>query len=242
MKLKTVSIKVAAIAGLILLNTSCAAFFDTLFVNAGATVANQAIDEEYSPDGESIVPLQASSAAIPQNQNATSRNSITSATSGPFGGESQDAILGYFAGVGTTFPLNSKLAVRSELRFTKKGSETEINAMSSNTTRLSYIDIPLQLEYRIKPKWSIHGGLQPSILLGANMKREMNGETSNRNVKDFYRTFDLAGTVGLGYDFNKNIGVRLGYDLGLINVEEQADFQKVFNRSIRLGLQYTLNN
>ncbi len=242
MKLKTVSIKVVAIAGLILLNTSCAAFFDSLFVNGGVNLANQTIDDEYSPDGETITPLLASSAAISQNQNATSRNSITGATSGPFSGESQDAILGYFAGVGTTFPINSKLAVRPELRFTKKGSKTEINAIASNTTRLSYIDIPLQLEYRIKPKWSLHGGVQPSILLGANMKSEINGESSSRSVKDFYRTFDLAGTLGLGYDFNKNIGVRLGYDLGLINVEEQPDFQKVHNRSIRLGLQYTFKD
>ena len=242
MKLKTVSSKVVLLGGLILLNTSCATFFDTLFVNGGVNVANQSIDNEYSPDGESIASLQVSSEQHVQDQNGISGNLVASATSGPFSGESQDAILGYFAGVGTTIPLSSKLAARSELRFTRKGSKTEINANASNTTRLSYIDVPLQLEYRIKPKWSILGGLQPSILLGANMKSEVNGESSSRSVKDFYRTFDLAGTVGLGYDFNKNIGIRLGYDLGLLNVEEQADFQKVYNRSIRLGVQYTLKN
>ncbi len=242
MKLKNVAIKVALIAGLVLLNTGCASLFDALFVNAGVNVSNQTIDNEYSPYDETIIPLQASSEQIYQDQSPLSGNATVSAASGPFGGESQEAILGYFAGIGTTIPLHSKLSVKPEVRFTRKGSKTEINAIASNTTRLSYIDIPLQLEYRIRPKWSVHGGLQPSLLLGANMKSEVNGESSSRSVKDFYRTFDLSGTVGLGYDFNKNIGVRLGYDLGLLNVEEQADFRNVYNRSIRLGLQYTLKN
>ncbi len=242
MKLKTVSIKLVLLGGLIFLNTSCAALFDTLFVNAGANVTNQTLDYEYSPNEDSGVPLQASIKQPSEGQNSISSNSITSAASGPFGGESQDAILGYFVGVGTNIPLNENLSAKSELRFTKKGSKTEINAIGSSTTRLSYIDIPLQLEYRIKPKWSVHGGLQPSLLLGANMDSEINGASSSRSVKEFYRTFDLAGTLGIGYDFNKNIGVRLGYDLGLLNVEEQADFQKVYNRSIRLGVQYTLKN
>ncbi len=240
MKSKTVSIRVIPMLGLIVLNTSCAAVFDTLFVNGGTNVSNQSVDNEYSPYGESIVPLEASSEQVSEGQNPIASNARASSSSGPFSGESQEAIIGYFVGVGTTIPLNSKLSVKPELRFTKKGSKTEINAMASNTTRLSYIDIPLQLEYHLQPKWSIHGGLQPSFLLGATMKSEVNGESSSRSVKDFYRTFDLAGTVGLGYDFNKNIGIRLGYDLGLLNVEEQADFQKVYNRSIRLGFQYTL--
>ena len=233
MNVKKGFIKAMLCTFILAITSSCATVFDVVFVNAGITSSNQTINSEYSPDVESSVPLKTSA------ENSAEIESVN-ASSVPFGGESQDAILGYFAGVGANIPLNPNLSARTEMRFSKKGSKTEINNIASNTTRLSYIDIPLILQYQIVPKLSIQGGLQPSFLLSANMESEVNGESSDRSVRDIYNGFDLAATLGVSYNINKNLSVQLGYDLGLLNVERQADFREVGNRAIWFGLQYNL--
>ena len=224
--------KASLTATLLLLINSCGTVYDVVFVNAGPSSSNQTINTSYSPDGESIVPFKVSTASIQLNESTNA--------SIPFGGESQDAILGYFVGIGANIPLKDNLSARTEFRFSKRGSKTDINNIASNTTRLSYIDVPFELQYRFSPKWTVQGGLQPSLLLAANMKSEVNEESFDRSVKDNYKGFDVAATLGLGYDITNNVKVSLGYDLGLLNIEKQADFREVGNRSIRLGLQYTI--
>nr|WP_299340155.1 porin family protein [Allomuricauda sp.] len=232
--------------GMASLNTGCEIFYKSLYVEGGPNVANQVVKSRYSPDEASIAEVKAqrpTNALIQKDGlNDSNPESSSLAASGLFGGDSQDAIPGFFIGAGVTTPINSNLSARSGLRFSTKGSETDISGIGSNKTRLSYIDVPVQLQYLIKSKFAVQMGLQPSFLLDAEMESEVNGETVRSDAKDIYKGFDLALTLGAGYNFNNGLSIQLGYDHGFINVDEQSSYRDVNNRVLRLGLLYTLKN
>ncbi|UOY08959.1 PorT family protein [Muricauda sp. SCSIO 64092] len=230
------------VVGFLALYVSCASIFGSLSVEAGPNLGTRAVDREYSPYDDAPQLQGRCEDCVEGQHQATASSSIAGAGSASsfFGGGSEEAIPGFFIGASLDTPLNSKLSAQTGLRFSTKGSKTTIDNLGSIKTRLTYIDIPLQLRYPIRPKFTVQGGLQPSILLGANEKSEVNGDTTEQDVKDNYKGFDLAATLGVGYIFNDNLSVQLGYDHGFLNLEEQQGFGDVKNRVIRLGVLYTL--
>lgn len=223
-------IRVFILFGIVALNQSCAGFFDPFYLEGGGNLANQKVGDEYNPNPGDYDSYAASRSEVSTDveQKSTSDNA-----------ESQTAIPGFFVGVHASKDINDKLLATGGVRFSTKGSETEISSVWSHKTRMSYIDVPLELQYHILPKFSVHGGVLPSFLVGAERTTEFEGESVETDVMDNYNSFDLAGTIGAGYHFGDHFSLHFSYDHGLLDISN-LDYLSVKNRAFRLGLRYKI--
>ncbi len=159
------------------------------------------------------------------------------------------ALLGPQVGVTVFSPINERLSMEGGLRYAGKGTKTsfdgsdgEENYSYSDKTRLNYLDVPLLARYQVgQGGFSVYAGVQPSLLLSAKRKSEGSGtESQTTDVKDSYKSLDMAGSVGVGYAFGNGLRLNAGYDHGFANIANNDAFgaAKIRNRSFKLTLGY----
>lgn len=152
--------------------------------------------------------------------------------------------LSYSVGAGVNLPIAERLSLESGLLLSGKGNKTKTgtgNSTFETKLKLNYIDIPLLARYELGAGgFNVFGGLQPSILLSAKNKFETNGNSETVNVKDQYKTLDVAASIGVGYNFDNGIGLNLGYDHGLTKINNSEHSLDIKNRMLKLGISYVI--
>lgn len=156
-------------------------------------------------------------------------------------------VTGYSLGASGNTRINEEVDVEIGLNFSKRGNknqyrppqegEFEYNEVTQETF-MSYIDLPVLIRYEPLNKFHLYGGLQPSFLLGA--KSKFDGTQQKINVMDNFKTLDLSGNLGVGYDLSNKYGVRMFYRHGLTNINaiETSGLGSIKNRSLDLKVYY----
>jgi len=167
---------------------------------------------------------------------------------GEYGNSSGESTIGFQLGVDFIIPVNDQVSAETGLRLARKGSKSSFGDADysfEDKVLSTYVDIPLLARYKIGQKgFSVYGGLQPSVLLGAKRKSKVDGSSSSQKVTDQYKTLDLAGSIGVGYQLDNGIKLNLGYDHGFVNISKNNDFggSKINNRTFKLMVGYVLPN
>lgn len=93
--------------------------------------------------------------------------------------------------------------------------------------------------YELTDDRKVFGGLGPYFAYGIGGKIKGDGFSEKAFDKDFgFKRFDVGLTFTAGYKFNKKWSVRLAYDLGLANIEQDS-FDKAKNRCFSLNIGYS---
>ena len=138
------------------------------------------------------------------------------------GGNDPDGKTGVHVGVlgSTAVNVDETLFVQPELLFSLQGRE-DVN--------LSYLILPVVLKYYLVDRFSIHGGLQPGLLIGAEDDSD-----------EVLTTLDLGVPIGAEFDINETFGVGLRYVVGATNIydpEGNSDLD-IYNRVFQLFASY----
>jgi len=147
-----------------------------------------------------------------------------------------DAQLGLVLGLTTTYSINEKTGLGIDLLYSQEGAESKVGEIN---THLDYVRIPITFQYffggwedDFRPK--IYAGIVPGILVKA--------EVEEQDIKDQMNSFDLAGTVGLGFNYRLGNGTRgiwlntdLRYLRGFTSVFD-TDAADIFNQSLQLSV------
>lgn len=101
---------------------------------------------------------------------------------------------------------------------------------------LAYLQVPLYAIYQYKldgDAGKVFGGLGPYFGYGiiGSAFGDVNG----------VKRFDAGLGITAGYEMPQSLSFRLGYDLGLANIQKNAFGDKASNRSISLSVGYSLN-
>ena len=161
------------------------------------------------------------------------------------GGYSQ---VGFRAGVGTSYDLGTPWRLVVEIAFTQKGSHID-NGGFERRIALNYVEVPLLLAYdALGGRLRIGAGVAPAVLVGARVTDD--GDQRNTPQENLYRRFDwLPFTASLRYNFTRNLGLEMRYQMSLLSVNTQTasgtyrlwqNNKGCFNRMIGIGLTYTL--
>jgi hypothetical protein len=156
-------------------------------------------------------------------------------------------------GVQISYPINEQLSAISGLQFSTKGatySGSPFEIEEEYNKVLSYLDIPLNVQYALSEKFSLQGGFQASILVSAKVK---NGEEvqdayqlpATEDAKDDYKGFDLAINIGPVYKISDKLAAQLMYQHGLSKIGQYAEngadvTYDVKNQVIKLSLTYII--
>lgn len=147
-----------------------------------------------------------------------------------------DANTALVFGLTSTYSINEKTGLGLDMLYSREGAESEVGDVN---TKLDYLRIPVTFQFffrgwedDFRPK--IYAGFVPGFLLSA--------ESGDDDVKDAFNSFDLAGTVGLGFNYRLGDGTRgvwlntdLRYLRGLTTVFENENID-AYNQSLQLSV------
>ncbi|MBL7828351.1 MAG: PorT family protein [Saprospiraceae bacterium] len=141
--------------------------------------------------------------------------------------EDKKARIGYTAGVFGQFPLGKgRFSLRPELLFSAKGAAFDFQNGTRPEVKLSYVELPISLQWQLFGFLNLHGGMYASLLADANGKlTDANGNPVSFNFdKSDYSNVDYGWHLGGGLDIG-NIGLHLRVSRGLKEVAEENSLQ-----------------
>ena|SRR5688572_23372575 len=165
------------------------------------------------------------------------------------GAEDSKSRPGFHIGGYMNIGLNEKLSFQPELLFSTAGAKTEEKGPDfsfESTAKLSYLSIPLSLQYSFG-SFNIHAGPQLSFLMSAKYEftdsyTDTNGTTTTESgeddVKEYLKGVDLGLNFGAGYSFGK-LGVTARYSLGMANISDEGE-SNLTNKTIQFSVMYKL--
>ncbi len=145
-----------------------------------------------------------------------------------------DSRLGFHLGLLSHIHLSNKLAFQPEVQFSTQGVEV---ASTNDKYKMSYINVPLMVQYMFNNGFRVEAGPYVGFLVGAEDEGD-NGTTIDR--KDDYKTVDAGLGFGLNYLTYSGFGVGGRYNLGLANVSERTT--EIRNRVFQISVFYMFDN
>ena len=135
--------------------------------------------------------------------------------------------VGIVAGGNLEYPITEAFSVSGGLLYTMQGSKYKD---ADDALKLDYLNIPILAQYQIADGFKIKAGVQPGILASAKI--------GDVDVKDGYKSLDIAIPLGLSYEFSDFV-IDARYNLG-INKLDKDGVAKSKNSVIMVTLGYRI--
>lgn len=146
--------------------------------------------------------------------------------------------VGFHAGLLGHLHLAPQLSLQPEIVYSQQGARSEFQNIESKLN-LGYINVPVLFQYMFDNGFRLQAGPQIGFLISA--KNEI-GNTET-DVKDQLKSVDFGIGAGIGFvDPTSGFGVDARYNLGLSNLNDNANAGKAYNRGFQLGVFYLLNH
>ena len=147
---------------------------------------------------------------------------------------------GYHAGVFGTIGMGKHWALQPEVLFSQVNIDTASNVSAIynfdpnklSQIQMSYLSIPLLLEYKLSKSIAIQAGPQYSILLNQN-------ESLVQNGKDAFKMGDFAVLGGIEVKVS-SLRIYGRYAVGLSNINNLDNQDQWKSQSIQVGLGLSL--
>jgi hypothetical protein len=151
-----------------------------------------------------------------------------------------DMILGYHAGINIAIPIAPEFFFQPGLLFSTKGAKntyTLLGTSYTDTYKLSYIELPLNLVYKgglgngfvmvgfgpyvgygIGGKVLTEGG---SVSLDRKIKFQNTVESGDDITTPYYKAFDAGANIFAGYEMTNGIFFQLDTQFGMLNINPE---------------------
>lgn len=159
-----------------------------------------------------------------------------------------DMIIGFHAGVNVQIPIAPEFYFQPGLLFSTKGAKNEaegtilgITNITTSTTKLSYIELPLNFVYKAQVgsgyvflgfgPYVAYGIMGKNVVksvttgLGMNVEGEVESDIKFKNeleagdVGAYVKPFDVGGNILFGYEMSMGVFIQLNAQLGMINIQ-----------------------
>ncbi|MEO6040138.1 MAG: porin family protein [Saprospiraceae bacterium] len=141
--------------------------------------------------------------------------------------------------------LTKHFSFRPEVLFATRGGEYNYANLGKSELKLSYLEVPLSLEFNLLSFLNVHGGFHVGLLAGQDGKfRDSQGNTINFDLnRDDFNSVNYGWHIGGGIDLG-NLGLHLRFLRGLQEISKSEAFNQVVgklkNSAWELSLSYAL--
>lgn len=128
-----------------------------------------------------------------------------------------------FLGVFGEFGLDDVFAIQPEILFSQQGAEYEDSeedgVFYDGRFKLDYLNIPVMVKIYVADGFFLEAGPQIGFLLSATDEFDspISGE---EDIKDFIKSTDFSGNIGLGYQLDMGLSLNARYNFGLSNIDD----------------------
>lgn len=151
-----------------------------------------------------------------------------------------DARVGLNAGVAAEFSLGERFAIEPGVFYSMQGIKDSESGISV-TLKNDYINVPVLAKYYVYEGLSVFAGPQVGFLVNSKADVSTSGVSVSADIKDAFKTIDLAAVIGVGYQLPMGLNFALNYNLGLLNVLEGSSFN-VGDETLDWGNEKSRNN
>lgn len=135
----------------------------------------------------------------------------------------------FFAGINFEVPMKENLFISPGIQYTGRGYKLSGNG-NSGEAKLSYIDIPLLLNFKAPVSETANilisgGGIAGILLSATGESKYSNGTSNSEDIKDSFETFNFGLIFGGGIEIvstSVTIIPQVYYTIGLTNLEKNT--------------------
>jgi hypothetical protein len=146
-----------------------------------------------------------------------------------------DSKVGVHVGVFAHIHASKTWAIQPELLYSLEGAQKVGN--SGTNYSLSYLNVPVLLQYMFSNGFRLEGGPQIGFLLSA--KRKLGGVTFDD--KDF-KTTAFSIPLGVGYLSSSGLGIDARYVFGVSDINDLQNGTTIQSNVFQLGIFYQLSD
>ncbi len=140
--------------------------------------------------------------------------------------EKSDSKIGFTAGILADFPLQDNLSFQPSLNFTQKGASTKDDSFGTEKITLNYLEVPLNLVFKIGERGQAYFGLGPvlSVGLSGKDKFEFEGSTEEEDITfgsnedEDLKRFEFSGNILAGYMITGGLSITANYNMGISSI------------------------
>lgn len=141
-----------------------------------------------------------------------------------FGGDAADfdgkkSNTAFNAGVVANIPFSEHFSFKPELMYSgNEGFEYRPNTSTELNYNLSYLNVPLMIQF--KSDKGLYGEIGPYVgfLLSGKEKLNVSGTKTESDIKDSFKGTDLGASLGVGFVGKTGWGIGARYNMGLSNI------------------------
>lgn len=161
---------------------------------------------------------------------------------------SNETKIGGYGGVSANFFISEKVKLQADALYSMQGTkwETILNGFPvptndreiQNDINLSYLNIPVVVQYEIINGFYAEAGPQFGVLLSAKDKMKtidtdrtipstpvVTSVSMTNDVKSLFQSTDFSGVVGLGYKMENGLDINARYNIGFNDVAKAPAVQ-----------------
>jgi hypothetical protein len=128
-----------------------------------------------------------------------------------------------------------KVGIQPEfLLYTQKGEFA--GPAYTGEENFSYITVPILIKFYPVSGLNIHAGPQFGFLIDGERTTKTFLTTIEEDIKDEYKSTDIAISVGAGWDFGFGLSIDARYNIGVQDINEAADGETTKSRVFLVSL------
>jgi hypothetical protein len=121
------------------------------------------------------------------------------------------------------------------LFFTQKGDYTS-SLLGTAEESFTYISVPVMFKFYPIGGLNIQAGPQFGFLIDGERKYNTIFGSGTQDIKDYYKSSDISVSAGAGYDFGFGLNVDFRYNIGVKDINNEADGDSVKSRVFLVSL------
>lgn len=161
---------------------------------------------------------------------------LNSATLSGDGVTEAKAMMTFAVGANFEYGVSKDFGVTAGLIYSMQGAQVKGADVKE---KLNYLNVPILANYYVAKGLALKAGIQPGILLSANMEASGGGTTGSVDIKEECSNIDFTIPVGASYEIS-NFVIDARYNIGLTNIYDSGDPVKNSVVQIAIGYKFSL--
>ncbi len=159
-----------------------------------------------------------------------------------------DSKVGVHVGIKGTKMLSQETTgayVNAALLLTQKGAQIDYGNLLEAQFTAFYFEVPIHVgfKYTVNEKVALFGDFGPYVAFGAFGKSKLAVSSATIKCDTFGDTagvkrFDAGLGFKVGVELEKRIPVSIGYDFGLLNIDDESEEESVKNTNFTVSIGY----
>jgi hypothetical protein len=148
---------------------------------------------------------------------------------------SYDSRTGFHAGIFLRGKFN-KVGIQPEVLLFTQRAVGSYGSLGDVEDSFTYLSIPLIFKFYPVGGLNLQVGPQFGFLLDGERKFENALGTFKRDIKESYEKSDVSISLGAGYDFGFGLGLDFRYNIGVKDINNEADGEAAKSRVFLISL------